>query len=200
MGVSIIAVLLIDLQKIIILPLGKVGGYTIIPTYILLILTGYELYERREAIQSNKKYGFIGIVMYFLAHAALTFLQIMLYKRDYNTGHVFSWDSSFAIIGAVGLSVFCLSLSIERRMTQKIIRFLGKYTFPVYLVHLLVIRKANSSLIWKKLFALSERGIFGELCYTVIAIFYVFLISLVVVTLVNMVVALIKKGLNLHRE
>ena len=69
-----------------------------------------------------------------------------------------------------------------------------------YLIHAWVIYKSSPSFIWNKLLGLAGLGGFGELLYTVIAIFYVFLVSLLAAILIAAIKVLIKKGLNLHRE
>ena len=128
-----ITVVLRDMQKIVSFDWGTITWYSIIPMSIFIVILGYEIYQKRGSLYGNKKLFLCGIVLYLTAHALLTFFQLVLYKRDYTIGHVFSWDSTFAILGAVGLTISVLSIEFKSDRLEKIICYIGKNTFSYIL-------------------------------------------------------------------
>ena len=127
-----ITVVLRDMQKIVSFDWGTITWYSIIPMSIFIVILGYEIYQKRGSLYGNKKLFLCGIVLYLTAHALLTFFQLVLYKRDYTIGHVFSWDSTFAILGAVGLTISVLSIEFKSDRLEKIIC----YNRKKYILHI----------------------------------------------------------------
>lgn len=189
MCLSIIMIILSDIQKVFTFPVGKVAGYSIVPSAVFLVLLGYEIYEKREMFTGNKKTMLGGLGLYLCAHVLLTTLQIILYKRDYMIGHVFSWDSSFAVLGAVGMLFFIFSFDIKGNLLQNIILFIGRNTFYIYLIHLAVICKMDTKGFRQMLLDRFGSGWKGEAAYTIVYMICVFLISL----LISALILLIKK-------
>lgn len=185
MALGLAAVILGDIQKVYEFPFGAVKGFTVVTSPVLLCLIGHELYKVREKLRGNAFTLIGGLVLYLVTHAALTFFQLLLYRRDYTIGHVFSWDSSFAILGALGMIVFCLSIDIRGKWLGNAVVFIGKNTFYVYIIHMAVIRKLNTMGVQDKVLRMLEGVKYGELWYTLSYMLFVFGLSLVGAIIMN---------------
>lgn len=159
---------------------------------IFIVILGYEIYQKREILYDNKKLFLCGIVIYLTAHVLLTFFQLVLYKRDYTIGHVFSWDSTFAILGAVGLTISVFSIEFKSGRLEKIVCYIEKNTFYIYLIHFLVIKKLDSLGFGKWLLFKSGNAAVGEVVYTLCYIIVVFGISLIISSMIEMVKFIIR--------
>ena len=179
-AMGLISIILRDVQ--IIVPLGNwhVNWYSIVPSALLIVLIGFELYQLRPHMLGKNKIALFGLLLYIAAHILLTFFQIVMYKRDYNAGHVFSWDSMFAIAGAIGMTLAALSLNVKSVSLQNAIRFIGGNTFTIYLIHMLIINKLGSLGVPAFLLAFFGSSGFGECAYTLFLSFFVFAISLAI--------------------
>ena len=184
------------MQQLVKIPLGPVTGYAIVPTCALVLLIGYELYLKREYIV-GKWYCFIGgLLTYLLIHIALFKCQMLLYYRDINARHVFSWDSTFAIIGALSLCICIMSIKINIKIIQNIICFIADKTYYIYLIHIVTFFKLDGRGVRKWLqdkYCRPEYGFWGELAYTVGYVLIIFIVSLVVVSIIKWVMFGIKK-------
>lgn len=182
-----IATILSDIQQIIHFDWGYTTWYSILPNAVFIVLLGYEIFQVRTQCLGNKKILVAGLLLYLIIHFILSYFQILLYKRDYTTGHVFSWDSSFAILGATGLTLFSFSINFRSNFAKKTITYLGANTFYIYLIHMLIIGKLSSCGFSNLLYSNCGNSAIGNIIYTIIYTLLVFIISLVLSTAIEII-------------
>lgn len=181
-----------NLQKVVQLPFA-ISCYTVITIPVFEVLIGYEIYMHKDKIKGNKLVGLVALISYFGIHILSSYLQCQYYLRDINNGHELSWNSSIAIIGAVGLTVFILSLDIKRNYTKAIINRIGSYTLYIYLIHWSVLIRLNSMKVQESILKMNSNSFWGELLYTLEYSLLIFVISLVIAFLIGKIVDGIKK-------
>ena len=192
-ALALIRFILIDVQKVVELPLGPVG-FSVVSEPILIVLLGYELYRKKEYIKNNKIIRICGLCLYFVLHICAYLVGIFFLENG--SAQSMGWNSLLAICEAMALATFVLSFEFQNLYVQKIIVFIGKNTFYIYLVHWIVMTKLNSVKVWilNNSLSFANNG-FGELLYTLIFSTVVYLISLIIAIFINFV---IKKSYDLH--
>lgn len=184
-----------DIQKLYAFPWGESRIYALVPDAILIVLIGYEIYQKKNFFE-GKWYAFIGgLTMYLLSHIALFKAQMTLYYRDINSRHVFSWQSIFAIIGAVSITICILSIKSECRIIKNIVCFMGDKTYYIYLIHGVVFHRLDKIGIREKLLEIncSTPSTFkGELAYTLEYVVIIFMVSMIVSAIIKGIIHLIK--------
>ena len=119
--------------------------------------------------------------LYFVFHWILfLYLEHLIVTKSSHRG---SWGDFIPIVSAVGISLFILSFDIKGK-TEKIVTFIGKRTFAVYLIHYLINTKFIRSGRFNTLLADCNKissGFIGEFIYTILSILLVFFISFALV-------------------
>ena len=132
---------------------------------------------------------------------ALNLLRAILQFHAYNIGasnHILYWYSMWGILCAASL-MFCV-VSIAPYISDKVypvIRYIGRATFLVYLIHQIVNQTLESLKIKEAImFVLQQhtKGNLFEIIYTGTMIIVVFMISLVI----SVIIQVISKGVLQH--
>ncbi|MDO4743027.1 MAG: acyltransferase [bacterium] len=179
-ALGLVSAFLSQLQNVVTLPISIIG-YNIVPPAVLILLIGNEIYNHREKIRNNWMLRVAGIVLYFVFHWILfLYLEHLIVTKSSHRG---SWGDFIPIVSAVGISLFILSFDIKGK-TEKIVTFIGKRTFAVYLIHYLINTKFIRSGRFNTLLADCNKissGFIGEFIYTILSILLVFFISFALV-------------------
>ena len=104
---------------------------------VIDILWGYLLFRNQEIVTKVKNVKVISLVMFLALNLLRASLQINNVRVQGGNAILF-WYSSIGLLCGVCVCVFCLSLNFKEGVLAKIVVWLGSYTFPVYLVHMLV--------------------------------------------------------------
>lgn len=114
-----------------------------------LVILGHILYKYKEVFFRGKEYLAIvlGGLLFITTNLLRCYIQYRHFLRNNHNDHVVFWYTSFAIVCVIGLVILAYGINrlIENRTRLcGLIRYLGKRTFLVYLIHMPVLDKANA--------------------------------------------------------
>lgn len=179
---EVIKLILADVQRFIVLPvIGEINIFSIIPTEILYVLLGYELFVHKDKIKKNKKICVISLIGFFVINFLRYKIEMQYMVNNYFTDitgriNFMEWRYTFInVISGLCLFMFLYSFEIKNDKLSKIILWISNKTFGIYLVHYLILAKID---LYK--FEKIEKFIF-ELLYLFIGLIVTFIISIVIV-------------------
>lgn len=181
MVLSFLNLVLDDVQKFITLPIGEIHLLNMIPTEILYVLLGYELFAHKEKIKNNKKIAIISLIGFFAINFLRYKIEMQYMVLNYLTDIVgrinfMEWrNTSINIFSAIFLFCFLYSFEIKNEKLSKIILWISNKTFGIYLIHYLILAKID---LYK--FEKIEKFIF-EILYLAIGLVITFIISIAIV-------------------
>lgn len=186
--------LLGDVQRFVTLPIiGEINILTIIPTEILYVLLGYELFENRNKIKNNKKLCIISIIGFFAINFLRYKIEMQYMVNNYLTditGRVnfMEWKYTFInVISALCLFMFLYSFEIKSEKLSKIILWVSNKTFGIYLIHYLILAKID---LYK--FEKLEK-FYLEIAYLAIGLIVTFILSIIIVAFIKEIEKIVKK-------
>ena len=145
----------------------------------LVIFVGYYLYQSREVF-AKKKYIIIAPVVFLMVNLLRETVQLFRESAGYGDDtSIMYWYSVFGVIAASCVLVFCVALIPNKKTTKcnNLIVCLASYTFPIYLIHALIINLLNSvgliSDLQNRILTWNS-GVTGETVYTIIIMSCVF--------------------------
>lgn len=157
----------------------------------IFVIWGHLLYQQKHRF-AKKRYLFLCPAAFLFMNGIRTLIQLS--RGAANAGNaIMYWYSSFGLLCALCVIIFCFSLirRQERTKPNQCILFLASYTFPIYLIHMLIRNMLNVH------FSLAEKlqsillpaipGIFGEIIYLLSMIGIIFIISLCVSILLRQI-------------
>ncbi|MBE5899456.1 MAG: acyltransferase [Lachnospiraceae bacterium] len=119
--------------------LVNLKNYNVIPTTILFVLIGDEIYRNIEKIKRNWLARIGGLVVFIGFNILRAYdyynSQVFLQKGS----NVLLWSSVYGVICATGFTLFILSFEIRESFFEKVIIWIAKYTFPIYLIHFVIL-------------------------------------------------------------
>lgn len=193
-SLTAVNLLLGDIQRFITLPvIGEINILTIIPTEILYVLLGYELFMNRNKIKNNKKICIISFIGFFVINFLRYKIEMQYMVNNYLTditGRVnfMEWKYTFInIISALCLFMFLYSFEIKNEKLSKIILGISNKTFGIYLIHYLILAKID---LYK--FEKLEK-FYLEIAYLVIGLIATLVLSIVIVALIKEIEKMVKK-------
>ena len=181
MILSFLNLVLDDVQKFITLPIGEIHLLNMIPTEILYVLLGYELFAHKEKIKNNKKIAIISLIGFFAINFLRYKIEMQYMVLNYLTDIVgrinfMEWrNTSINIFSAIFLFCFLYSFEIKNEKLSKIILWISNKTFGIYLIHYVILPKID---LYK--FEKIEKFIF-EILYLAIGLVVTFIISIAIV-------------------
>ena len=181
MILSFLNLVLDDVQKFITLPIGEIHLLNMIPTEILYVLLGYELFAHKEKIKNNKKIAIISLIGFFAINFLRYKIEMQYMVLNYLTDIVgrinfMEWrNTSINIFSAIFLFCFLYSFEIKNEKLSKIILWISNKTFGIYLIHYVILAKID---LYK--FEKIEKFIF-EILYLAIGLVVTLIISIAIV-------------------
>ena len=103
----------------------------------ILVIFGHIIYNHRTLF-SQKWWLLISPILFIGLNLLRMLIQLRRYSVDPNNKSILFWYSLFGLACTLLIAAFCFSCSNAKTGLQKIILHLGSYTFPIYMVHLLV--------------------------------------------------------------
>ena len=193
-GFGVLAALIRDIQRFVVLPIGKINVFEMIDIDILYVLFGYELFVHKDKIKNNKKVCAISGI-------AFVAINVIRYKIETNymvlnnfyeiTGResFVDWKcTALNIISAVSAFIFLYSFDIKSDKWSKVINWIADKTFGIYLIHYLLLAKID-------LYKFDKIGNFAyELIYLAIGVVVIFVTSLLIVCLLRLIKDLFVNG------
>lgn len=185
-GLSILKIVLGDIQRFVTIPnIGAINILSLIPTEILYVLLGYELFAHKDKIKNNKKLCIISLIGYVGINLLRYKIEMQYMVLNYLTDIVgrenfMEWKyTSINIISGLFLFMFLYSFEIKNKKLSNIILWISNRTFGIYLVHYLILAKVD---LYK--FEKIEKFIF-ELAYLAIGLIFTLILSIVIVVILE---------------
>lgn len=198
LGFGIAKLLLQDIQRFFILPvIGEINILTIVPTEIVYVLLGYELFVHKDKLKNNKKLTiltFIGFVATNLIKYRVEILYMVVNSLVDIVGrpNFIEWEyTAFNIISGLCLFMFLYSIDLKNEKFNKVLLWLSNKTFGIYLVHYLILAKID---LYK--FEKIEKFIF-ELLYLFVGMIITLILSLIILVIIEQIKKVFIKGINL---
>ena len=195
-GFGILAMVIKDIQRFFVLPIGEIKAFQMVDLDILYVLLGYELFVHKDKIKNNKK-------LCILSGIAFVAINVIRYKIEMNymvlnnffeiTGRETFADwryTALSFVSATSLFMFLYSFDIKGEKISKIINWVADKTFGIYLVHYLLLAKID-------LYKFDAIGNFVYvLIYLAIGLVVIFTASLLIVLLLRWIKDLTLKAYN----
>ena len=180
-----IHMVLIDIQRFYVLPMGEIVSFTIIDFEIIYVLLGYEMFRHKDMIKGNKKLRWISLAAFvlinLLRYKLEQWLMIMNSYTDIMGRATFvEWRyTSLNVINGIFTFAFFYTFNVTNIKFQKILEWISDKTFGVYLVHYLIIAKVD-------LYKFEPLGkLLQELLYLGIGLIVVFIGSIIMVLIIR---------------
>ncbi len=156
----------------------------------IFVILGHILYKYKDVLFGRKKY--LGLVMGGIVFIITDFIRCYVQYRHFlqnaRNDHVLYWYTSYAFICVIGIVFFVWGISrlIERRTRLcGLIHYLGKRTFLVYLIHMLVLPKANALGVPLLLKSVISNSWTGSIVYQIVYTIMIYCLTVVVVEIFN---------------
>lgn len=186
MGLSVLKIVSVDIQRFVTLPvIGYINILTIIPTEILYVLLGYELFTYKDKIKNNKKICIFSLIGYIVINLLRYKIEMQYMVLNYLTDIVgrenfMEWKyTCINIISGLCLFMFLYSFEIKNKNISNIILWISNKTFGIYLIHYLILAKID---LYK--FEKIEKFVF-ELAYLAIGLIVTLVLSIVIVVILE---------------
>lgn len=196
-GLSVLQIVSVDIQRFVTIPnIGIINILSIIPTEILYVLLGYELFAHKDKIKNNKKLCIISLIGYVVINFLRYKIEMQYMVLNYLTDIVgrenfMEWKyTSINIISGLFLFMFLYSFEIKNKKLSNIILWISNKTFGIYLIHYLILAKID---LYK--FEKIEKFIF-ELVYLAIGLIVTLVLSIVIVVILENIKKLIVKSIK----
>lgn len=158
----------------------------------IITLWGRLIYRKRQWFE-RKSMFFLSIGGFLCLNLMRVYIQTYRFEHGIGDGKsIMYWYSAPGLLCAICIVVFCM-LCVKNRKATKINRFIcyiGSYSFPIYLVHILIRNALRYYGVFGKLqhfFSIHFIRFWGDLGYTVVVIGIVYLMSFGVVWIVRRV-------------
>lgn len=193
-GFGVLAALIRDIQRFVVLPIGKINVFEMVDIDILYVLLGYELFVYKDKIKNNKK-------VCVITGIAFVAINVIRYKIEMNymvlnnfyeiTGResFVDWKCTVLnVISAAAAFIALYSFDIQNEKISKIINWIADKTFGIYLIHYLLLAKID-------LYKFDKIGTLAyELIYLAIGVVVIFVASLLIVCLLRLIKDLFVNG------
>lgn len=185
--------LLIDIQRFYVLPMGEISSFTIIDFEIIYVLLGYEMFRHKDMIKGNKKLRWISLAVFIIGNILRYKLeqQLMImnsYTDIMGRATFVEWRyTSLNVITGIFTFAFFYTYNVTNLKFQKILEWISDKTFGIYLVHYLILAKID-------LFKFEPLGkLWQELLYLGLGLIVVFCSSIVFVMLIRKIKDIVLK-------
>lgn len=182
---GIIAMLIKDIQRFVILPIGTINVFEMVNPDILYVILGYELFVNKDKIKNNKKICLISLIGFALVNVIrykieMKYMVINNFYDIVGRESFVDWrHTSLNIISALSMFVAVYSFNIRNEKISNIINWIADKTFGIYLIHYLLLAKID-------LYKFDKIGtIVYELIYLAIGVVVIFVASLIIVYLLR---------------
>lgn len=185
-GFGIIAMLISSIEKFYIFKIGSVNTFSLLPISLMYMMIGYELFSKKDIILDNKKIRWIFFVVYIISLSLKMWLQVLTYNNNVADVFFLSWSCLPSLAENISLILFVLTFNIK---SNKVMAYLGKNVFGIYLVHWMIKEKIISSGRSLKLFELlncESKSLLSTLSYTLIMTLIIFVCSITIIALIDL--------------
>jgi len=121
-------------------------GFRNVWSAVFLVLYGSILYQNRQKL-TNRWWILLAPLLFIISQYVRMLIQLDRYSLNPapRNDRIINWFSTFGLIEATLIVLFCLSLKqqIELKWRNAVI-LVGSYTFPIYIIHFFVIQVLSS--------------------------------------------------------
>ncbi len=198
LGFGIASLLLQDIQRFFVLPvIGEIKLLTIVPTEIVYVLLGYELFVRKDKLKNNKKLTIISLIG-FVATNLIKYRVEIFYMVANNLVDIvgrpnfIEWEyTAFNVVSGLCWFIFLYSIDLKNEKFKKALLWLSNKTFGIYLVHYLILAKVD---LYK--FEKIEKFVL-ELLYLFVGMIVTLILSLIILVIIEQIKKIFSKGIKL---
>lgn len=152
----------------------------------VFVILGHILHKYKDKLLRGKEYLAIvlGGLLFITANILRCYIQYNRFLRNIRNDHVVFWYTSFAIICVIGLVILAYGINrlIENRTCLcGLIRYLGKRTFLVYLIHMPVLDKANALGVPLYIKGFINNSCMGSIVYQIVYTITIYCLTMVLV-------------------
>ena len=165
---------------------------------IIQVLIGYKLrnyIDKNKKIIKTNKYRIIFLSTLIVAYIMRFGIQLLLYYKNNDLDYMLHTGRLLNFVIAISLFLFIMSINIKD-IFKKIILFLSKNTFYIYLLHFCLILKFKSFGLDTKLLSKLPTNVIGEILYTLIYTLFIFIVCLIISVIIHYIEKYIKKIFN----
>ena len=162
------------------------GINALIPA-VIEVLWGYILYRSRHKFQT-RRYAAVSLTAFFGLNLIRAFLQMWKFQFPQPDNYLLYWHSSFGVLCSVCIIVFCFAAVKGGVRSGAFIRYAASYTFPVYLLHMVVRDILRRFHIPTGLYSQISRflgGFWGEILYTIVIVLLIFVLSFILAVILR---------------
>ena len=147
----------------------------------LEMLCGRIVYRHRAQLTEKLPLMVLAPLVFLTTNAVRAAIQLYDYQTDPSIIHISRWYSVSAIICVLCVFVFCFSWGKKKRgpATERLVVQLGSYTFPVYLIHYLVLGFFDNLGVSRLLQAILPIAGHGALSFVFAIVYTALMIALV---------------------
>ncbi len=150
------------------------------------VILGHVLYKYKDILFQEHKYRgiIIGGFLFIVTDIVRCYIQYKHFLRNPHDTHVIFWYTNYAFICVIGTALFVWGIGrlIENRTRLcRLIHYLGKRTFMVYLLHQLVLPKANALGVPIFLKSIINNSWAGSVTYQVVYTVMIYCITIIIV-------------------
>lgn len=150
-----------------------ITNWSPINIYVLYVYIGYELRNKISEYDDNRFKTIIsGLFIYCISNFVICFEEFISIKTGIGDSYYYE-NSALHIISTVALFIAIMNIPLKNDSTNRIIKWIAKRTFGIYLVHYFYVRLTETYGIfgWIKLSGLVKY------CFVVLLIFIISLIT-----------------------
>ena len=194
-AISMAALVLNDITS------NKLFNFSLISTAALVpasieVIYGFYLYKKKEFF-NGPRYVILAPAIFIALNIVRAIIQYHRYQINPENNWLLFWFSSFGVLCAMCVVVFCFSLDhlIDNISVKSIVCRIASYTLLIYLIHPAVISILISKGIIEKVSVTLTKHLNGDLfdvIYTITIIIIVFSASLIIAAIIKALVSLVK--------
>ncbi len=184
---SFYRLLIIDITKLYTIPFS-IYLPTLLPAEVTCFAAGYLVYDMKDSY--SRKRGLLPILAagFLLLTLDTYFLQLRLYdvlipsyedpwQLNYESPYFLSWTCGLSELAALFISMLVLSIPLASEPVKKALGFLGRLTFPIYLIHFPLVTRFDQWGIQARLLAVFGGSGAGVIVYSLIMTLLLFSVS-----------------------
>jgi surface polysaccharide O-acyltransferase-like enzyme len=145
------------------------------------ILWGHILFRHKEYF-TNRRFIPTSLIAFVVLNLFRTWIQLQRAEGENVDKSIMYWYSSIGLICALCIAIFCFSLiqNLDATRSNIFICKIASYTFPIYLIHIVIRNVLNNYGVQGKLQDALSGGnsILTECLYSISIILLIFIISL----------------------
>ena len=155
-AINVISMFVSDLQALFPSQFGTIGTFVIFDVSLTYVLIGYVLYQNQHRFKNNWKYRILFPAAMVGINIVRFILQCVLFQRTLENNYFYYWTTAVSLVFTVCFAGFFLTFARETPPRwSKVINYIGKKTYWIYLIHMAVFLFLNYRGIGNRIYAVT---------------------------------------------